>query len=489
MKKIILSLIGASILLSCSKDEEPILVLEVTTEVATDITPVSAELSGTITQLGSSPITDHGFFISEFSDLANATKLTLGQKSAIGGFSIIVEELIAGTTYHYQSYASDSEAEHLGNVITFESTTPQISGVAPEQGSAGEEVIISGAGFVEGMKIRIGIGEAEIIALDNTSAKVLVPKGLGIEPVNLVVVLGSTEYPSDVEFLPIYSKWERVTDFPGVSRNNAISFAIGSVGYVGFGANVLNGDVQSFNDFWKYDQSSDSWTQLRDKIEPGFGASFAIDGVGYAGVGFTSNEFWQYDAQDDLWLRVADFPGTDTGEVYWFVIDGKAYVGRGEVGEEDREFWMYDPLNDMWILKTTFPGKWAQQAFSLSANGKGYLGLGSGRKDIWEYTLETNSWKQLNDFPAENQTNRFPTAFYINNEIFLGITYGGAGIEWDTNFWRYNEVDDSWDKLSNFPFRPARFSAGTVMVINGNGYMGLGLDIGLNFYKFTPPGD
>jgi len=490
--KYLLSLMIISALLSCSKDEEPVLVMEAITNNATDITPVSAQLNGAILELGSSAIIDHGFLISESSDFTGATKLALGSKSDIGDFFVIAENLMPEQTYHYTAYATNSGGEQQFTSKSFRTITPSIFAVEPSQGAAGDEIIISGAGFVEGMKVLFGTQEAEIVELDNTSVKVIVPGGLGIISVGLTVALGDIEYTSSVEFLPIQGKWEQVADFPGVDRNGALGFAVGDKGYIGFGFNTSKNEI--YNDFWEYSSTNDSWTDLAgfpETIVAGtvFRVSFAINGVGYAGIGNTSNEFWQYDVQDNLWLRVADFPGTQTGDVYGFVIDGKAYVGRGETSDENREFWMYDPLNDKWTLQTTYPGKWSQNAFNNSTDGIGYIGLGEGRKDIWKYTLSANLWKQMSDFPTVNDRNRFPTSFYINNKLYMGITYGGAGVEWDTNFWQYNETEDTWSQLSNFPFRPARFSSRTVMVINGNGYMGLGTDIGSGFYKFTPPSE
>jgi len=486
--KYLLSLMIISALLSCSKDEEPVLVMEAITNNATDITPVSAQLNGAILELGSSAIIDHGFLISESSDFTGATKLALGSKSDIGDFFVIAENLMPEQTYHYTAYATNSGGEQQFTSKSFRTITPSISAVEPSQGAAGDEIIISGAGFVEGMKVLFGTQEAEVIELDNTSVKVIVPNGLGLNVVVLSTLIGDAEYTSSVEFLPIQGKWEQVADFPGVARNLAISFTINDKGYVGLGF----GNNQYLRDMWQYDPSNDSWRQLNDfpmEINSTFYVSFSIDGVGYVGISDEGNEFWQYDAADDLWLRVTDFPSKGVGfYMNSFVIQGKAYVGRGLAGNTEVEFWVYDPMNDFWELKTTFPSEWPASSLHVSSETAGYMALGLSSKDIWKYSPSNNVWEQKGDFPVVNSNNGKSTAFHINGVIYAGITSDFPNDGWDTNFWQYDEVLDNWKQLSNFPFNPE--GGGINMVINGNGYIGLGGNDSTNdIYKFSPPSE
>ena len=52
--------------------------------------------------------------------------------------------------------------------------------------------------------------------------------------------------------------WMVKSSFPSTTRATAFAFSIGTNGYVGGG---LNFSVGLFDDFWKYDALTDSWTQ------------------------------------------------------------------------------------------------------------------------------------------------------------------------------------------------------------------------------------
>ena len=485
-------LILITMVMSCSPDESDELeikkVLKVTSTSPSEINPTSSTLNGKIEEIGSTNITDHGFTISQTTTFEeNSTTMhSLGVKSEIGNFSILIEGLSPETTYYYKAYAEDIDGVVYGSSISLITNSPIILAVDPSQGIAGEEVIISGVNFVNGMKFKFGDIEAVVIEITSTTARVIVPNDLGITPLNLVTVVGQSIYTSSIEFLPLYGKWEEVASFPGVGRNFAINFTINGKGYVGLG--FSNG--QYHNDMWVYDPNNDSWTQLKDfpvVINSTFRVSFAIGGVGYAGISDEENQFWKYDATDDLWLRIADFPGAPLGySMNSFVIDGKGFVGKGIGGSTNVEFWMYDPLNNSWALESIFPNIWPNLSFHVSSVTAGYMGLGSNLKQLWQYTPLTKIWKQMVDFPAANSSNIWSTSFNINGIIYAGISDGGTGIGWDTNFWQYDESLDSWIQLSNFPFVPT--GGGINMVINSNAYIGLGDNGSLNsIYKFTPP--
>ena len=66
--------------------------------------------------------------------------------------------------------------------------------------------------------------------------------------------------------------WSVKANVGAVGRSNAAGFSIGSIGYIGTG---YNGTVRK--DFWRYDPSSNSWTQKAD-----FGGTARRAAVGFA---------------------------------------------------------------------------------------------------------------------------------------------------------------------------------------------------------------
>ena len=63
------------------------------------------------------------------------------------------------------------------------------------------------------------------------------------------------------QYSPVTDAWLRKANFPGHSRNEAISFSNNGYGYVGLGQGIL---TDSFSDFYKYDPNNDSWVRIQD---------------------------------------------------------------------------------------------------------------------------------------------------------------------------------------------------------------------------------
>jgi hypothetical protein len=131
-------------------------------------------------------------------------------------------------------------------------------------------------------------GGASVFVIDNK-----VYMGLGYEHLNLN---GQkiTLYKNDwILYSPSSSLSAVRASFPGQKRSAAHGFAINSAAYLGFGANS-NGFL---NDFWKYNPSSNTWTQQASW--PGtfterndFGG-FSLGNTGYIVKGELA-EFWRF---------------------------------------------------------------------------------------------------------------------------------------------------------------------------------------------------
>ena len=62
---------------------------------------------------------------------------------------------------------------------------------------------------------------------------------------------------------PFVDDWDKIESIGGelglgLNRSSAVAFTIGSSAYVGTG----QGAAPYFNDFWRYDQATNSWTQV-----------------------------------------------------------------------------------------------------------------------------------------------------------------------------------------------------------------------------------
>lgn len=228
------------------------------------------------------------------------------------------------------------------------------------------------------------------------------------------------------EYDPSTNSWTQIADFGGGFRYHSSAFTIGHEAYVGCGEDNAHNYT---NDFWKYIPEVNTWFPVADLpgIERRGGTAVTIDGKGYFGTGQSDagyhTDFYRYDPETDEWTELADFPGEPRSAAVSFAIDGKAYVGTGhKVGEALSDFYEYDPATDVWTPKTSVGGPIRQDAMAFTIDGKGYIGTGNDNigndfRDIWEYDVDADTWTQIDDFPGQKR--RYAVTFVIGSTAYL----------------------------------------------------------------------
>ncbi|MFB1019188.1 MAG: kelch repeat-containing protein [Flavobacteriales bacterium] len=245
--------------------------------------------------------------------------------------------------------------------------------------------------------------------------------------------------------------WVQLEDYPGLGRNHPITFSIGTDGYVLAGQNENGSYV---NDFYKYDTTTDSWTQL------------------------------------------PNFPGYPRGYAYGIEHNGKAYVGFGnsnafDIGPLD-DLWEYDPLTEAWTELASCPCGGRLHPAMLEAGGKIFVGLGNNdsgnQDDWWAYDIATDTWAQKADFIAEKR--HHPYFFSIDDIAYVGFGHGASIYN---DFYKYEPLTDTWTQVSSIPAQGR--VAGTQFAYNGKGYALSGdgenhsyLETG-EFWQYTPETD
>lgn len=281
-------------------------------------------------------------------------------------------------------------------------------------------------------------------------------------------------------FSLVQGQWSQKANLVGNARARGLSFSIGTKGYIGTGNNGTD-----MNDFWEYDQQTDTWTQKANLSNVGRigGIGFSIGNKGYAGLGSSYlqpiNDFWEYNPQFNVWSQKTSYPGLGKINAVGFSIDGFGYVGTGSssntIGNETKDFWQYNPVNNTWTQKADFGGNQRDRAVAFSISSKGYIGTGyhfNGSPiaygDFWEYNPITDTWTQKAtdpDLPRSNATG-FATSSY---------GYIGMGYPSKTDFWQYNPVTDSWLQMNDFPGPGRTFTTG--LSIGNKGYFGMGYSV------------
>ena len=184
--------------------------------------------------------------------------------------------------------------------------------------------------------------------------------------------------------------WARhYVDFPGGKTKQSVSMTINGDVYSGFG---------NFNNWYRLDTVSFRWQEMANipnLVDFTAFAGFAIDGKGYL-VG-NNSILYEYDPATNTW--------TNKGQLPQLV---STILNLGGVGRENYNY----------------------PVLGVSEGGKGYFGIGN-MYHLYEYTPETNEWKQLTDRPERGEIGDHSFAY-------KGKIYAGK--------YEYDIATDTWKK-------------------------------------------
>jgi len=242
----------------------------------------------------------------------------------------------------------------------------------------------------------------------------------------------ATEHTKDFwEYDPATNAWTRKADFPSDPRTVATGFSIGNKGYIGLGRSA--DFAQYYNDFWEYDPATDTWTRKADFAGTSRYAtsSFTIGTKGYIGTGtdksdgqFTyRNDFWEYDQSTNTWTKKADFPGSPRELATAFSIGAIGYIGTGYDGTLKNDFWAYNPSTNMWTQRLNFAGTAREMAAGFSIGQHGYIATGYAtdglHNDLWKYSDKITYYRDADGDgygdPNQTQTGCVQPSGYVTD--------------------------------------------------------------------------
>ncbi len=254
--------------------------------------------------------------------------------------------------------------------------------------------------------------------------------------------------------------WQQLPDFPGLARDDAAAFVIGSNVYVGTGRDVNYGYT---SDWYRYDVGNASWQQVASLPSDGrqYCTAFSIDGIGYLFGGSNDNnlyaELWAYDPANDAWTAKAPLPTAGRSSSSSFIIGSYGYIVLGRYGADPaltNECWRYDPANNNWEQRTSYPGMGRLLANSFSDGNFGYVIAGqdsssTGVADGYRYDPVADVWTAIPDLPGAGRFDPFG-AFGTT----VGFTLGGT-----TNYspcclteaWSYDPATTTWAAVADLP--------------------------------------
>lgn len=215
----------------------------------------------------------------------------------------------------------------------------------------------------------------------------------------------SSGFTKDIwEYYPITDSWTKKTNFPGSARFRAFAVVdtINKKIYYGCGD---DGGSSYLNDFWVYDIGTDTWTQKTSF--PGGQRSgpcgFYLNGYIYWGTGNgndgvyeATHDWWKYDPTSDTWTQVTGLPrNAERRHAATFTFSGQGYVTLGDSSSPSgggflTDLWMYDPGTDTWTQEANYGGVGVAVPVGFSIGNNGYAGTGvtssSYSNEFWEYS-------------------------------------------------------------------------------------------------------
>jgi len=288
-------------------------------------------------------------------------------------------------------------------------------------------------------------------------------KTLLIVVLGLFLFVGCTNNDDD----PL-GNWVEKSSFEGLPRGSAVSFVIGDKAYVGLGYND-DADEEYLRDFWMYNVSTDSWTQVADF--PGVGrtaaVAFTVNGKGYVGTGYDGDnslklkDLWEYDPTANTWTQKDDFLGAARYKAVAFSLGNYGYIGTGYIdGSVDiNDFYRFDPSaasGSQWLKVQSITGKKRHGATAFTYNGKAYVctGISSGVSltDMYEYDPATNLWTEKIDLDDDDDwsiVRQNASSFVLDGKayVFLGESSSSSTL---SDVWEYDFAADTWVEKTGF---------------------------------------
>lgn len=232
----------------------------------------------------------------------------------------------------------------------------------------------------------------------------------------------------------------------GLKRSSACAFNLNNKGYVCLG----QGDFSfRFKDLWEFDEDTDVWTQKADFAggRRTQAVSFVIDDIAYVGTGYNVvnntgiyyNDMYKYDPTTNTWTQLNDFGGTPRKGAVGFAMGGQGYIGTGDDGVVRDDFWQYEPTTDTWVQKANLPGAARTGATGWGIFPQAFICTGqdnfSFMNDLWEYNYFSDSWVQRTNFPGSPRSNA--CSFVLNGIAYVGTGYDGNNYD---DFYAYQRI-------------------------------------------------
>ncbi len=279
-------------------------------------------------------------------------------------------------------------------------------------------------------------------------------------------------------------EWTKLNDTP-FWKHHSNGFGIGDKAYVLAGVGE-NDNPNISTDFWMYESTTDTWTQLdgfpgqaraiaigddwNGKYYYGFGSS----GLGPDGPdGGVLTDLWEFDPATMEFTQLPSCPCQGRTHPGFVAHNDKIFMGSGSTFDGDlKDWWEYDMITQVWAQKTNIPGASRHHPFQFAIDNMVYIG--GGHESTWSgYDIETGNWISINNFPEGRVAG---TQFSYNGKGYAlsGDDYLHRALPQAETFLEYDPATDFWTELTPHP--SASRWAPSSFIIDGAVYLFGGYD-------------
>lgn len=391
-KSFLHGLIFLLIFISCKKQQDYEYPLVYTGDI-TDITDTSAVFSARISNNGNYPILESGFIWGMHPNDNYGIKLTNNELADIYSLKTN-KKLLPGKTYYVRAYVQTELTTSYGREVSFTSLPAQVD-------SGSWSLVYNDNldwGFNDFVETSFTIDGITYLAFED----------------------GSTLYSYD----------PKLNVFKYELTNLILSYATSSV--------VYNGKAYLFsrNAIYLFDPPTKSLSKLsglkEDEIRY-YSSSFLIGDNIYVGLGAISyseylNDFWKYNISTNTWTQVSSFPGQYREYAFAFSIDGVGYVGGGFnllpnqwPYPKFNDLWCYLPETDKWIQKESLPFK-NENLFDIQVSNTPSYGYCFYKKNLYEYNATFDIWETMAGLNSSEEL-YLPHSFVSGNKLFVLVVH------------------------------------------------------------------
>ncbi len=177
-----------------------------------------------------------------------------------------------------------------------------------------------------------------------------------------------------------------------------------------------------------------------------------IDGnkfVAYKKIRILSGNYNEYSS---------NYPGEHRFKYSHFIIGDKLYVIGGNFGYVElirSPVWAFDLRNKTWTAKNdvSLDGSKIEEIypFSLQSDGIGYIFLrNNGVNELWRYNDQDDTWQKITNYPGSGTSAL--NGFIIGKILYVGGGYGNVGADGYSNandFWSFDLGTQEWTRRND----------------------------------------